>query len=37
MVLTPAISLYGKLGFKKIVGPPTPYQRCNIQMELALV
>jgi len=36
-ILTPAISLYGKLGFKQVVGPTTPYQRCNIQMELALV
>ncbi|WP_010227227.1 bifunctional helix-turn-helix transcriptional regulator/GNAT family N-acetyltransferase [Gillisia marina] len=32
--LTPAISLYHKLGFKKVAGPPTPYERCNIQMEL---
>ena len=35
-VLKPAISLYKKLGFKKIVGHYTPYQRCNIQMELTL-
>lgn len=35
-VLKPAIGLYKKLGFKKIVGPPTPYERCNIQMELWL-
>lgn len=35
-VLKPAIKLYEKLGFKKIVGPPTPYERCNIQMELKL-
>jgi DNA-binding MarR family transcriptional regulator/predicted GNAT family N-acyltransferase len=33
-ILKPAISLYHKLGFQKIVGPPTPYERCNIQMEL---
>ena len=33
-VLKPAINLYNKLGFKKIVGRPTPYERCNIQMEL---
>lgn len=33
-VLKPAIALYMKLGFKKIIGPPTPYKRCNIQMEL---
>jgi GNAT superfamily N-acetyltransferase len=36
-VLAPALSLYGKLGFKRIVGLATPYQRCNIQMELVLV
>ncbi|WP_405204979.1 GNAT family N-acetyltransferase [Aquimarina sp. LLG6339-5] len=35
-VLTPAINLYQKLGFKKIVGHPTPYERCNIQMEIKL-
>ncbi|WP_373998449.1 GNAT family N-acetyltransferase [Bdellovibrio bacteriovorus] len=35
-ILKPAISLYEKLGFKKVVGPPTPYERCNIQMELKL-
>ncbi|MHA4807906.1 bifunctional helix-turn-helix transcriptional regulator/GNAT family N-acetyltransferase [Flavitalea flava] len=34
--LRPAISLYHKLGFKKITGPPSPYERCNIQMELNL-
>lgn len=34
--LTPAISLYEKLGFKRVAGPPTPYARCNIQMELKL-
>lgn len=31
-ILKPAISLYHKLGFQKIVGHPTPYLRCNIQM-----
>ncbi|MBW4620180.1 MAG: bifunctional helix-turn-helix transcriptional regulator/GNAT family N-acetyltransferase [Cyanosarcina radialis HA8281-LM2] len=36
-VLEPAINLYTKLGFRKIVGQPSPYQRCNIQMELKLV
>lgn len=36
-ILKPAISLYEKLGFKKITGPPTPYERCNIQMELLLI
>ncbi|MFT3933792.1 MAG: bifunctional helix-turn-helix transcriptional regulator/GNAT family N-acetyltransferase [Chitinophagaceae bacterium] len=35
-ILTPAINLYHKLGFKKVVGHTTPYERCNIQMELAL-
>ena len=35
-VLKPAINLYHKLGFQKISGYPTPYQRCNIQMELIL-
>ncbi|WP_422359454.1 bifunctional helix-turn-helix transcriptional regulator/GNAT family N-acetyltransferase [Reichenbachiella sp.] len=34
--LKPAISLYEKLGFKKVVGHHTPYERCNIQMELNL-
>ena len=35
-VLQPAINLYHKLGFQKVSGYPTPYQRCNIQMALAL-
>ena len=35
-ILKPAINLYHKLGFKKVVGHPTPYERCNIQMELKL-
>lgn len=35
-ILKPAIKLYQKLGFKKIAGIPTPYERCNIQMELQL-
>ncbi len=35
-ILTPAINLYYKLGFKKISGRATPYERCNIQMELDL-
>ena len=34
--LKPAINLYQKIGFKKIVGRSTPYARCNIQMELIL-
>ena len=36
-MLKPAIALYSKLGFRKIVGKPSPYKRCNIQMELKLV
>lgn len=35
-VLKPAINLYHKLGFNKVVGHSTPYERCNIQMELIL-
>ncbi|WGK63686.1 GNAT family N-acetyltransferase [Croceiramulus getboli] len=35
-VLTPAIHLYRKLGFKEVRGRATPYERCNIQMELKL-
>jgi DNA-binding MarR family transcriptional regulator/GNAT superfamily N-acetyltransferase len=34
--LRPAINLYHKLGFRKVAGPPSPYERCNIQMELVL-
>ena len=33
-MLKPAINLYLKLGFQKITGPPSPYERSNIQMEL---
>jgi GNAT superfamily N-acetyltransferase/predicted transcriptional regulator len=36
-ILESAINLYQKLGFRKVVGHPSPYQRCNIQMELKLV
>ncbi len=36
-ILEPAIKLYQKLGFQKVIGHPSPYQRCNIQMELKLV
>ncbi len=32
--LTPALSLYRKLGFKKITGKPSPYERANIFMEM---
>ena len=35
-ILKPAISLYKKLGFKKVVGHYSPYERCNIQMKLEL-
>ena len=35
-VLEPALALYKKLGFKKVTGKPTPYQRCDIQMELEM-
>jgi N-acetylglutamate synthase-like GNAT family acetyltransferase len=35
-ILESAINLYYKLGFKKVTGHSTPYQRCNIQMELSL-
>nr|WP_294950311.1 bifunctional helix-turn-helix transcriptional regulator/GNAT family N-acetyltransferase [uncultured Mucilaginibacter sp.] len=34
--LKPAINLYHKLGFKKTSGLPSPYERCNIQMEMQL-
>ena len=34
--LKAAINLYYKLGFTKIAGRATPYERCNIQMELEL-
>lgn len=35
-ILKPAITLYQKLGFKKVAARPTPYERSNIQMELFL-
>jgi DNA-binding MarR family transcriptional regulator/GNAT superfamily N-acetyltransferase len=35
-ILTPALCLYQKLGFKKVIGKPSPYERSNIQMELML-
>jgi DNA-binding MarR family transcriptional regulator/GNAT superfamily N-acetyltransferase len=34
--LKPAINLYHKLGFHKVAAPPSPYERCDIQMELLL-
>jgi DNA-binding MarR family transcriptional regulator/GNAT superfamily N-acetyltransferase len=33
-MLKPAINLYYKLGFRKTSGPPSPYERSNIQMEI---
>jgi ribosomal protein S18 acetylase RimI-like enzyme len=33
-ILKPAINLYQKLGFQKIEGHPSPYERCNIQMAI---
>ena len=35
-VLGPAIHLYYKLGFSKVEGVHSPYERCNIQMEFDL-
>jgi len=35
-ILKPAINLYQKLGFKRIAGKPSPYERSNICMELIL-
>lgn len=35
-MLKPAINLYHKLGFTKITGIISPYERCNIQMALKL-
>ncbi|MEO3408319.1 GNAT family N-acetyltransferase [Mucilaginibacter sp. CAU 1740] len=35
-ILKPAISLYRKLGFTKVAGRPSPYERSNIQMELII-
>ena len=35
-ILKPAISLYYKLGFEKISGFPSPYERANIQMVVEL-
>jgi len=33
-ILKPAINLYEKLGFQRSQGVTSPYERCNIQMEL---
>ena len=35
-ILKPAINLYHKLGFRKVAGHVSPYERCNIQMALKL-
>jgi N-acetylglutamate synthase-like GNAT family acetyltransferase len=35
-LLKPAIGLYRKLGFQEVEGYVSPYERCNIQMELIL-
>lgn len=36
-VLEPAIGLYQKLGFRKVIREPSPYKRCNIQMEIDIL
>ena len=35
-ILEPAINLYHKLGFKPVEGGASPYDRCNIRMEIWL-
>jgi ribosomal protein S18 acetylase RimI-like enzyme len=35
-ILEPAINLYRKLGFEQVKGRASPYDRCNIQMEIWL-
>ena len=35
-ILEPAINLYRKLGFEPVQGGASPYDRCNIQMEISL-
>jgi GNAT superfamily N-acetyltransferase len=35
-ILEPAINLYQKLGFERVQGGVSPYDRCNIQMEIRL-
>ncbi len=35
-ILEPAINLYRKLGFKPVEGGASPYDRCNVQMEIWL-
>lgn len=36
-ILVPAVSLYKKLGFVEVTGIESPYERCDIQMEMILV
>lgn len=36
-ILTPAISLYRKLGFKEVVKSCSPYARCDIQMAMDII
>ncbi len=33
-VLQPALALYRNLGFAEFNGPDSPYNRCNVQMEI---
>lgn len=35
-ILVPAVKLYQKLGFTRTTGHKSPYERCNIQMEIIL-
>ena len=35
-VLGPALKLYADAGFVRVVGPPSPYARADVQMELKL-
>ena len=35
-VLKPAVSLYEKIGFKHIKGASSPYESCDVQMEIQL-
>ena len=35
--LSAAVTLYRRLGFRPANGPPSPYERCDTQMELALI
>ncbi|TVM34142.1 helix-turn-helix domain-containing GNAT family N-acetyltransferase [Oceanidesulfovibrio marinus] len=34
--LKAAMKLYAKMGFVRVVGPPSPYEKCNIQLEKIL-